>query len=202
MSVKRFFVVAGLLGFAAAKKTCKAKALPALDVFGLEVINVHATEQKQYQVEFNTLANLPHPVEPISFCNVTVTYTHPGQENVINAYIWLPLEGWNGRLLGQGGGGYLAGGETLGAGVALGYATANTDAGHSSGFGNPFEAILSSRSWALTSKGNVNWGRLQDFAYRAVDDLPKIVGRSSSSSTCPTYTYTDRMKSSTGETSC
>nr|POE92441.1 putative feruloyl esterase [Quercus suber] len=174
MSIKHFIVAAGLLCLAAAKKTCKASALPTLDIFGLEIIHVETTEQKDFAVELNPLSHLPHPEEPISFCNVTVTYTHPGQGDVIHAHVWMPLEGWNGRLIGQGGGGYMAGGETLGPAVALGYAAANTDAGHTV-HGDRVDTELTSKSWALASKGNVNWTLLQDFAYRAIEDLPKIV---------------------------
>nr|POE48814.1 putative feruloyl esterase [Quercus suber] len=173
MSIKHLIVAAGLLCLATAKRTCKASALPALNVFGLEVTHFEASEQKDHAVQFNPLAHLPHPETTISFCNVTVTYTHPGQGDEIHAYIWLPLDDWNGRLLGQGGGGYMAGGETLGPAVALGYVAANTDAGHTV-HGHRDDTELSSKSWALASKGNVNLALLHDFAHRAIEDLPKI----------------------------
>lgn len=174
MLLKSVFLGGGLLGLVAAETKCLASGFPALDIWGLEILHVEATKQKDHVVGFNPLSNLPHSPVPISFCNVTVSYTHPGQNNVINVAIWLPLEGWNGRLLGQGGAGYLAGGEILGQGVAMGYATANTDAGHTAQ-GDLFDTALGSRGWALSSKGNVNWSLLVDFASRAVEDLPRIV---------------------------
>jgi len=113
--------------------------------------------------------------QPIDFCNITVTYTHPGQNDTINVYVWLPLDDrWNGRLLAQGGGGWTAGVEpSLAPGVVLGYASANTDAGHTY-FADPVQIITSAESWGFLSPGNINWVTLQDFASRTLDDLPKI----------------------------
>ena len=57
--------------------------------------------------------------------------------------------------------------------LALGYAGANTDAGHTF-FGDPMTAALSAENWALTSPGNVNWVLLQDFASIALDDMTNL----------------------------
>lgn len=61
----------------------------------------------------------------------------------------------------------------LAGGVALGYATADTDAGHNI-YGHPSETSLSSKSWSLTSPGNVNLHQLQTFGYRALEELTLI----------------------------
>lgn len=87
--------------------------------------------------------------------------------------VWLPLkdEDWNGRFLGQGGGGWAAGSSgNLAGGVALGYATADTDSGHNM-YGHPAETALNSKSWALPSPGNVNLHLLQNFGYRSLEEL-------------------------------
>jgi len=81
----------------------------------------------------------------------------------------LPLDGWNGRFLALGGGGFV-GGDFLSSGpvgILKGYAVAITNTGHDSVTGDP-------SLWALESPGNVNFPLLVDFASRALDDLPKI----------------------------
>ena len=107
----------------------------------------------------------------ISFCNVTVTYTHPSFHDQINININLPLTGWNGRFQGIGGSGYAAnaGAVSLQPGVAEGYSTGNTDAGHVS-------KTLSSSDWAFKPNGELNIPLLEDFAYFALEELA-IVGK-------------------------
>lgn len=34
----------------------------------------------------------------ISFCDVTVVLTHPGENDVVTTEVWLPIQGWNGRF--------------------------------------------------------------------------------------------------------
>ncbi|KAK4497206.1 hypothetical protein PRZ48_011656 [Zasmidium cellare] len=148
-------------------------------VFGSEVLDIHAEEVRgwnEYATASPTFPALPVEQKPIDFCNVTIFYTHPGLNDTIRVSIWLPLQEqeWNGRFLGQGGGGWAAGGHgALAAGVALGYAAADTDAGHTY-FGDMADIGLTSRSWSLTSPGNVNLHALQNFAYRALDDMAWI----------------------------
>lgn len=76
-----------------------------------------------------------------SFCNVTITYTHPGENDIIHVGIGLP-DTWNGRFQGIGGGGWLAGltATALFPAVESGYAATAADAGHYSG---------SAANWAL-----------------------------------------------------
>ncbi|TKA64788.1 hypothetical protein B0A55_08971 [Friedmanniomyces simplex] len=116
---------------------------------------------------------MPVTHRPIDFCNFTITYTHPGQGDHVNVYIWVPFDDWNGRFLGQGGGGWAAGWDmTLAPSVAAGYAVAITDSGHQ--FYPNLADMSDIRSWTLTSPGNINWALLQNFASRSLDDLPKI----------------------------
>lgn len=73
-------------------------------------------------------------------------------------------EGWNGKLLALGGGGWM-GNVTLQAaseGLTRGYATLQTDAGHTSGTG--FDAS----AWAINADGSANQPKLEDFAHRAI----------------------------------
>lgn len=110
----------------------------------------------------------------IGFCNVTVTYTHPGWGDNIHVQVWLPLQDWNGRLQAFGGGGYSAGFGSLylTQAVAGGYVAIDTDAGHDSGMVN----AMSPAKWALTSPGNLNLYLLEDFASRSLEDMA-IIGK-------------------------
>lgn len=85
----------------------------------------------------------------------------PGSE--IGVVYRLPRD-WNGKLLALGGGGWM-GNTTLQAasqGLTQGYATLQTDAGHTTGTG--FDAS----PWALNPDGTANQPKLEDFSHRAI----------------------------------
>lgn len=109
-----------------------------------------------------------------SFCNVTVTYTHPGQNDTINVQVWLPQDTWNGRMQHIGGAGWQAGLHYAGlqgmtAAVGEGYATLGTDAG----LGSDVTPV----NWALMSPGNVNLNLLQDLFSTSLFDA-SVIGKS------------------------
>ena len=86
---------------------CTADTIPVPGYFGTKVTNIAVKEVRGYDefTSFADIQNVPYERNPIDFCNVTVTYTHPGWNDEVNVYVWLPLEkNWNGRFLGQGGG--------------------------------------------------------------------------------------------------
>ncbi|KAF2859590.1 tannase and feruloyl esterase [Piedraia hortae CBS 480.64] len=146
-----------------------------LTVFGTEVLDVTTKVQLQYTTNTTYRVGLdPAVLRPIDFCNVTVSFTHPGWDDLVHVYVWLPLNGkWNERYMSVGGGGLVTGGEgALAQPVQMGYAAANTDGGHSV-FGT-FAELSNSTSWSLTSPGNTNWYGINDFASRAIGDLPKF----------------------------
>ena len=98
-----------------------------------------------------TLSKLP------PFCRVSVNHK-PSPDSDIHSEVWLPISGWNGKLLVRGSGGW--GGaidyEGLADALRLGYAAAATDDGHSD------------------SGGRFVMGHLQkfiDFAYRAEHEM-------------------------------
>lgn len=116
-------------------------------------------------------------VNSASFCNVTVTYTHPGQNDKITVTAWLPDHGqWNERLLATGGGGYSAGGDgyilshyALAGGMGKGYASITTNAGISeTGYSN---------DWALLSPGNVNLYALHNLGSVSLEEQA-LIGKS------------------------
>jgi feruloyl esterase len=93
-----------------------------------------------------------------AFCEVTGVLS-PVASSQIGVVYRLP-EGWNGKLLGLGGGGW-AGNVTLQAaseGLRKGYATAQTDGGHPS-------TEVWNNSWAANPEAR------KDFAYRAIHEM-------------------------------
>ncbi|KAI8803689.1 Tannase/feruloyl esterase [Cladochytrium replicatum] len=127
-------------------------------VLGCQFISLQASLVTEY-------TNYPDVyVFNATFCNVTVSYTHPGQDDRITIEAWLPeLDKWNGRFQAQGGSGWSAGRtylsyQGMAGAMGDGYATATTDAGVPSPdiAGNPGQ-------WGLISNGNTNLFALQNF---------------------------------------
>lgn len=69
-----------------------------------------------------------------AFCRVAATLT-PTADSSIRTEIWMPVDGWNGKLLVTGNGGWAGsiGYAALADGVRRGYAVAGTDTGHAGG---------------------------------------------------------------------
>ncbi|WJG36198.1 tannase and feruloyl esterase-domain-containing protein [Fusarium oxysporum Fo47] len=112
--------------------------------------------------------NLTYSEENTNFCNVTVTYTHPGYEDAVSVETWLPVDNYNGRLQAIGGSGWVSGRHPVTywkmASVAGdGYATVTTDAGVEQNLANP-------DPWALESPGNLNLVALSNFGHVALHD--------------------------------
>src|SRR5215469_2336153 len=77
-----------------------------------------------------------------AFCRVSAEIK-PTEDSDIKIEVWMPAEGWNGKYLSHGNGGFAGGIFYLSLAIGLnhGYAMAGTDTGHS---GSPVDA-----SWAL-----------------------------------------------------
>jgi len=158
---------------------CSPVGLSLPDINGLSILSVEAFEQSNYTyVPGLFAAGLPdsQTIHGLNFCNVTVTYTHPGWNDNINVNVLVPTEHWNGNFAGIGGGNLATGGGMVSEFLmmpimASGFATATTDGGHTSDVLGP-EA--DDPSWALTSPGNVNWPLLVDFASVALHDTATI----------------------------
>ena len=169
-------VITFLLGVIAIRTAsasrCSPIHIPEPDLVGATILNVEAQESHNYSAGSIGPGTNEGGRYTISFCNVTVTHTHPGWNDTINTQVWLPLEGWNGRFQALGGGGYSAGfGSTyLTYAVAQGFASASTDGGHSVGG----KTIPTDLTWSLSSQNNVNWVLLEDYASKATNDLAVI----------------------------
>lgn len=151
---------------------CTDLAFQNISLFGGDVLLAQAAPVVNYSFPIPDGWRYSQPSVDVSnanFCNVTVTYTHPGLNDTINAEIWLPdTATWNGRLQSIGGGGWAAGRFVLSyAGMAGavydGFATATTDAG--------LGTSLTPATWGLVSPGNLNLVALDDFGERSLGDL-------------------------------
>ncbi|KAF6823760.1 tannase and feruloyl esterase [Colletotrichum plurivorum] len=170
-------------------QACAAEAFN-LALPGAEIISLAANLVTNFTASAEDIYRYISPTveaTDVSFCNITVTYTHPGQNDKIITEAWLPLE-WNERFMAVGGGGYAAGRFFLSyagmnGAVAEGYATITTDAG----LGSAQEPS----PWALNSPGNVNLYNLQNVGSVSLND-GAIIGKSLIKSfygTGPKYSY-------------
>ena len=94
-----------------------------------------------------------------AFCRVRVE-SHPSSDSDIKIEVWLPLEGWNGKLQGRGNGGFAGEISYFSLATALheGYATAATDTGHAAGG--------TDARWAIGHSEKVT-----DFGFRAIHEM-------------------------------
>jgi Tannase and feruloyl esterase len=102
-----------------------------------------------------------------AFCRVVVE-AKPSADSSIKIEVWMPLNGmkegvWNGKLQGQGNGGFAGeiGYHGLGSAVQQGYATVDTDTGHAAGG--------TDASWALGHPEKV-----ADFGYRGIHEMTRV----------------------------
>jgi hypothetical protein len=150
--------------------TCVPATFHNLSLFGAEIVSLSATLVTNYSASVPATDRFTQPpveVQNATFCNVTVSYTHPGQNDALVVEAWLPTAGWNGRLQAVGGGGFVAGRSVpahsaMAGAIADGYATATTDAG--------LGAAPDPTTWALLSPGNVNLYALQNLASVSLED--------------------------------
>jgi hypothetical protein len=97
-----------------------------------------------------------------AFCRVVVE-AKPSSDSSIKIEVWMPVEGWNGKLQGEGNGGFAGeiGHFGLGLAVKQEYAAVGTDTGHSAGG--------TDASWALGHPEKV-----ADFGYRGIHEMTRV----------------------------
>jgi pimeloyl-ACP methyl ester carboxylesterase len=163
---------------------------------GVTILSMHA----QQQHNFTSIKGGPlqQSLKGLNFCQVQIYLTHETPNDIdlgrsdakdkVLVEIWLPLnlEDWNGRLQVTGGAGFATGmfGAHLGAAVKNGWAAVSTDGGHDADL-----AKLADASWLVpdgekstTSHSNVRqrqikWNLLHNFASRShVDQI--LIGKS------------------------
>ncbi|KAJ4290559.1 hypothetical protein N0V90_010776 [Kalmusia sp. IMI 367209] len=149
---------------------CTAGAIPYPSIFGSTFTSTQTSLVENYSRFIPGYYNFGHgdiQANNMSFCNITLTHTHPGQRDSVTTQVWLPIQPeWNERLQAVGGGGWIAGLHaftdlSMSAAIAQGYATVTMDGGVPSEF---------PADWALLSPGNVDLFALQNFASVALHD--------------------------------
>ncbi|KAH6614505.1 Tannase/feruloyl esterase [Chaetomium sp. MPI-SDFR-AT-0129] len=151
---------------------CAPSTFAGLAAFGTEILSIDTHLVTNFSAYVLDIPRWTAPTiyyENATFCNVTVSYTHPGQNDNIIVETWLPVENpsWNERLQAVGGGSWIAGRfatsyETMKGALGDGYVTTTTDAGLGS--------AQDPREWALNSVGNVNWYNFNNFASVSLGD--------------------------------
>lgn len=144
-------------------EVCTSETFP-LSLPDASILSLETTPVANYTVSVPAsflYTQPPISAANVSFCNVTVSYTHPGHNDTIIVETWLPTE-WNERLQAVGGSGSAAGRCSgsymrMDGAVAGGYVTVTTDAGLGG-------EVDDASSWALDSEGNVNMHSLKSLA--------------------------------------
>jgi feruloyl esterase len=154
-------------------QNCTPGAIPSPSVFGAQFVDIIAQPVLNFTNSgFDTPLWLNHGLLPntsVDFCNITLTHTHPGKNDTLRTQIWLPLNPkWNNRMLMAGGGGWSAGFEaafsSIYGSLTEGYATLTVDGGVDNGNSS------TSKAWAQTSPGNVDYDQLQNFVFNGLID--------------------------------
>ena len=86
---------------ATAASLCAPSTFTFPDLFGAQILSLNANLVTNFSESVNKAYFFNHPsttVENATFCNVTVSYTHPGQDDHINVAAWLPVGTWNERM--------------------------------------------------------------------------------------------------------
>jgi feruloyl esterase len=159
----------GVAAATASTKSCTAETFSSLDLPNIKVSSVDVTSKNVAWPSTSDLLNVYRVPKngTVAVCQLTVNYTHPGWNDNVTTWISLPLDSWNGRFAGMGGGGYTTGELVHNSQAAFeGFAAASTDGGHS--------GSATTESWALASEGNVNWPNLNDFSSVALDDAASL----------------------------
>jgi feruloyl esterase len=115
-------------------------------------------------------------------CRVVATTTHPPAGDKVRIWISIPTTNWNGRFLGNGGGGFVGGMPiAVDQPAAMGFAAGATDTGHEGG----------SASFALDASGRLNWQAIRDFAHVGIHEMT-VTGKALTAAmygAAPQYSY-------------
>jgi feruloyl esterase len=115
-------------------------------------------------------------------CRITAVTTHPPMGDKVRIWVAIPTANWNGRFLGNGGGGFSGGNATAVVGpAAAGYAAGATDTGHEGASG----------SFALDANGRLNWQAIRNNAHIGIHEMT-VTGKALTQAmygVAPKYSY-------------
>ncbi|KAJ5702272.1 hypothetical protein N7488_009820 [Penicillium malachiteum] len=102
------------------------------------------------------------------YCNVTLTYTHPGKGDRVVVQYGLPAPAdYKKRFYVAGGGGYSLSTSSTG-GLEYGAASGATDAGYDALSGVSYDEVV------LYGNGSINWDATYMFGYQALGEMTKL----------------------------
>ena len=117
-----------------------------------------------------------------ALCRITAITTHPPANDKVRIWLAIPLSNWNGRFMGNGGGGFQGGTpDAVNGPATLGYAAGATDTGHEGGSG----------SFALDANGRLNWQLIRDNAHVGIHEMT-VTGKALTQAlygVAPRYSY-------------
>ncbi|KAF7945756.1 uncharacterized protein EAE97_004794 [Botrytis byssoidea] len=155
-------------------------ALPANGTFnGINPISSSVTANAVYNSTVSSVA--------YDYCNVTVTYAHPGKDQVVVWYNFPSPDVYKNRFYVGGGGGYALGSDPT-AGLPYGAVGGVSDGGYDAIGGTTVDEVV------LTGNGSVNWDSIYMFAYQALGEMTQL-GKAitplfyGSNSSAKLYTY-------------
>ncbi|KAE8370392.1 Tannase/feruloyl esterase [Aspergillus caelatus] len=177
--------------FSSLSSRCSSHSIHIPDVPGASFHSLQAslvTNLSSYVGEYYYLNHKSVQIDNLSFCNVSLAYMHRDQTDQTNVQVWLPIDTWNGRMMGVGGGGWQAGlypenFMAMQGAIGQGYAAVSTDGGHS--------ADQNLSDWLLTTHGDIDYSSLNNFAAISLSDT-SIIGKSIIKSfygNSPKYSY-------------
>ena len=160
-----YWAAAAFVSYTQARPTCNSDTFGSLELADSEIKSVDAVLTNVTIGDSALNAYPPNSSAPAETCQLTIQHNHPGWNDTLTTWVWLPASDWNGRLVALGGGGWTTGStEDMPWPISQGYVAVSTDGGHSG----------SDLNWTVESRGNINWYLLQDFAARSLDDAATL----------------------------
>ncbi|ESZ90736.1 tannase [Sclerotinia borealis F-4128] len=118
-------------------------------------------------VTANAVYNATVSSATYSYCNVTVSYAHPGKDQVVVWYNFPSPDSYKNRFYVAGGGGYALSADPTG-GLIYGAVGGVTDAGYDAISGINLDSVV------LTGNGSINWDNIHMFGYQGLGEMTQL----------------------------